>query len=346
MSQASIALANPSFEGFPSGSMTPAGWINCKPEDQSPPDIQPGAFRNFTAATHGKTYLGLVVRSNETYEEVSQALVNPMMDGACYDFSLSLLKADHYWSRGRNSDPEEVNYQTPAVLKIWGGNGNCSHQELLWESPPVGHNSWKQYNIKLKPKRKYSHISLQADFRRPTLYAYNGNICVDGLSTLQFNSKCSEKQVKADPIVEKPKPKTKNNPVDSPNEIAETTKKFKSAVRGQVIKLENLYFAENSSLISNESYSSLDELFNYLQANQKVQIEIGGHTNGVPSDKFCDSLSTVRAQEVYTYLVKKGINSSRLTYKGYGKRNPVSDNKTKEGRAKNQRVEIKFLTPG
>jgi len=57
-------------------------------------------------------------------------------------------------------------------------------------------------------------------------------------------------------------------------------------------------------------------------------------------------LSTDRAKIVAEYLVDKGIPAERLTYKGYGKRKSIASNLTKEGRKKNQRVEIKILTIG
>ena len=72
-------------------------------------------------------------------------------------------------------------------------------------------------------------------------------------------------------------------------------------------------------------------------------IEVGGHTNGIPSHEFCDQLSTERAKAVAQFLVDKGLPASRLTYKGYGKRKPVASNNTPDGRARNQRVEIKIV---
>ena len=96
--------------------------------------------------------------------------------------------------------------------------------------------------------------------------------------------------------------------------------------------------------MNKNSFKILDELYAYLAKNQSVKIEIGGHTNGVPSVEYCDKLSTERAREVASYLTKKGINKTRVTFKGYGKRNPLASDKTMEGRKKNQRVEIKILS--
>ncbi|MBK9016683.1 MAG: OmpA family protein [Saprospiraceae bacterium] len=112
---------------------------------------------------------------------------------------------------------------------------------------------------------------------------------------------------------------------------------------GETIKLEKIYFQPDSTNMEETSRPTLDELYEFLQENPAVVIEVGGHTNGIPSHEFCDQLSSARAKSVAEYLVSKGLPTSRITYKGYGKRNPVASNSTPEGRAKNQRVEIKIV---
>ncbi|MEI6409877.1 MAG: OmpA family protein [Bacteroidota bacterium] len=112
---------------------------------------------------------------------------------------------------------------------------------------------------------------------------------------------------------------------------------------GQAIRVEQLKFAADSSRLSPECYPVLDEVYNFLQENGTIVIEIGGHTNNAPSDAFADKLSTARAKAAADYLVAKGVDSKRVLYKGYGKRKPIASNTTKEGRAQNQRVEIKIL---
>jgi outer membrane protein OmpA-like peptidoglycan-associated protein len=112
---------------------------------------------------------------------------------------------------------------------------------------------------------------------------------------------------------------------------------------GEIIKLEKIYFQPDSTRMEASSIPTVDELFDFLQENPGIVIEVGGHTNGIPSHEFCDQLSSARAKSVAQYLVDKGIPTSRITYKGYGKRNPVATNATPEGRAKNQRVEIKIV---
>ncbi len=112
---------------------------------------------------------------------------------------------------------------------------------------------------------------------------------------------------------------------------------------GETIKLEKIYFPPDSTQMEETSRPTLDELYEFLQENTGIIIEVGGHTNGIPSHEFCDKLSTERAKSVAQYLVDKGLPASRITYKGYGKRDPVANNATPEGRAKNQRVEMKVV---
>lgn len=112
---------------------------------------------------------------------------------------------------------------------------------------------------------------------------------------------------------------------------------------GETIKLEKIYFQPDSTKMEETSRPTLDELYEFMQENPGIVIEVGGHTNGIPSHEFCDKLSTERAKSVSQYLVDKGLPTSRITYKGYGKRTPVASNSTPEGRAKNQRVEVKIV---
>ncbi|MBK8515940.1 MAG: OmpA family protein [Saprospiraceae bacterium] len=80
-----------------------------------------------------------------------------------------------------------------------------------------------------------------------------------------------------------------------------------------------------------------------MKLNINVRVEIGGHTNTIPSNEYCDQLSSLRARKVSEYLVIRGIDVRRISYKGYGKREPLTDSTSLQGRQKNQRVEIKIL---
>jgi outer membrane protein OmpA-like peptidoglycan-associated protein len=114
--------------------------------------------------------------------------------------------------------------------------------------------------------------------------------------------------------------------------------------KGQVIQLDKLYFEADSTDITARSIPMLDEVYDMLLRKPKTKIEIGGHTNNIPSEEYCDLLSTARAKSVADYLVAKGIPATQVTYKGYGKRAPLVSNDTARGRKRNQRVEIKVLS--
>ncbi len=111
---------------------------------------------------------------------------------------------------------------------------------------------------------------------------------------------------------------------------------------GTVVVLNNIFFDFNRSDLHPTSYVELDRLVDYLKHNQ-VRIEIGGHTDDQGTHEYNDKLSTERARAVYDYLIAQGIPTEQLTYHGYGKRNPIADNSTEEGRAINRRTEFKVI---
>ncbi|MDX1941226.1 MAG: OmpA family protein [Saprospiraceae bacterium] len=112
---------------------------------------------------------------------------------------------------------------------------------------------------------------------------------------------------------------------------------------GEAIRMEQLQFDADSTTINEPSMPVLNELFDFLTDNPAIVVEIGGHTNNLPPDDYCDRISTERAQAVSNYLVGKGIDPKRLYAKGYGKRKPIASNDTADGRRRNQRVEIRIL---
>ena len=139
-------------------------------------------------------------------------------------------------------------------------------------------------------------------------------------------------------------PKVAASDVPSPQPDYVLTPELKNnLLKGQKLKITNLNFQVDSYVITEEAFPALDEFANYLRVNPSVKIEIGGHTNNRCQDSFCNELSKNRAKAVADYFEKKGIANQRMTYKGYGKTEPIANNKYPEGRKKNQRVEIKIL---
>lgn len=112
---------------------------------------------------------------------------------------------------------------------------------------------------------------------------------------------------------------------------------------GEKVVLRNIFYKLNSAELDPESKAELDKLVAFLQTNASTRIEISGHSDNTGNEQLNNTLSQNRAKSVYDYVVKAGIDASRLTFKGYGKSQPIAPNDTEEGRALNRRTEMKIL---
>ena len=74
-----------------------------------------------------------------------------------------------------------------------------------------------------------------------------------------------------------------------------------------------------------------------------MKVRINGHTDALASDEYNQWLSDRRAKRVYDYLLERNISADKMEYIGFGKKIPIADNSTEDGRAKNRRVEIEIL---
>lgn len=186
-----IHLTNPSFEGTPgeggNGNQLPDGWYDCGFKGETPPDVHPkqgeGAFQVRTRPADGRTYIGLVVRENDTWEMVSQKLSQPMLHDTVYEFNISMCRSDLYMSPSRVSNTP-VNYATPAKLRIWGGNGYCDRKELLAESELIVNKDWMRYNFIFVPTENIKYLIFEAFYKTPTPFPYNGNVLIDDASDI------------------------------------------------------------------------------------------------------------------------------------------------------------------
>ena len=103
------------------------------------------------------------------------------------------------------------------------------------------------------------------------------------------------------------------------------------------------FFDFDKSVLKPAGKAKLDDLVGKVKGiNLEVIIAVG-HTDSVGTDAYNQKLSVRRAESVKAYLVSKGIEKNRIYTEGKGEKQPVADNKTKEGRAKNRRVEIEVV---
>lgn len=110
------------------------------------------------------------------------------------------------------------------------------------------------------------------------------------------------------------------------------------------IVLRNIFFDTKKFDLKPESTSELDKIVVLMRDNPTLTIQINGHTDNVGKAEDNMVLSNNRAQSVVKYLASKGVEPSRLSFKGYGATQPVADNTSEEGRAKNRRTELKVVS--
>lgn len=113
---------------------------------------------------------------------------------------------------------------------------------------------------------------------------------------------------------------------------------------GQGYTLNNIYYKTNSADLEPQSMIVIEEFAEYLKANPNIKIEVCGHTDNVGNDNANYALSTDRAFTVREMLVEKGVDQKQITgSKGFGASQPIADNLTAAGRAKNRRTEFMIV---
>ena len=124
------------------------------------------------------------------------------------------------------------------------------------------------------------------------------------------------------------------------NELQSKLIQVTQDARGIILSMSDILFDVNKASLKQDLKTSLAKVAGILSVYQELNVLVEGHTDNTGSEKHNMKLSEQRAKNVMDFLVSQGIDASRLTSKGYGMTRPVGDNKTKDGRQKNRRVDL------
>lgn len=112
---------------------------------------------------------------------------------------------------------------------------------------------------------------------------------------------------------------------------------------GETLILKNIYFETDSYAITEKSRSEIENAFQLITENEGLVIEVAGHTDDIGSKAYNQNLSEQRAKAVYDKLISYGLDSSRLSYRGYADRSPILPNDSNINRQSNRRIEFRVL---
>jgi OOP family OmpA-OmpF porin len=235
----------------------------------------------------------------------------------------------------------------------------------MYSDIPGKHDTGMTGNIGLGiMKRLTDNISLRADARYRmdgnSTNAFGANNFGDAIISVGLNFALGQKaqpKPKPEPMPEpmpvvqpapapepEPTPAPAPAPAPMPAAPALTTPQamqLDQAKSGDVVViLEGVNFEFDSARLRPDAITILDEAVTVLNRRSDISVDVVGHTDSTGTMQYNQGLSERRAKSVYDYFVSKGIAADRLTTKGYGETKPIASNATREGRAKNRRVEL------
>lgn len=127
------------------------------------------------------------------------------------------------------------------------------------------------------------------------------------------------------------------------HEKVEVVKEIPTEIKDKMKELSNALFAFDKFDINPKAAGILDEIASWLKKNPQMKCELSGHTDGKGSVAYNQKLSEQRAKAVYDYLIQRGVSADNLSWKGYGKSEPIATNDTAAGRQLNRRVELRLV---
>ncbi len=170
---AQLIFNNPSFEDEPSDATVPMGWFPCEPG--TTPDIGPGPWGIDLEAEEGETYVGLITRSDGTYEAIGQRFPDVLEKELCYTFKLSAAACDTY-----------SGFNGRVKFRVWGGTKKCKRSQLLYESETIDYTEWKEHEINFTAEKKLKYVIIEAYTDEGPI---RGHILLDNITNI---TKCNK----------------------------------------------------------------------------------------------------------------------------------------------------------
>jgi len=167
---AQISLDNPSLEGTPADATIPSGWFAAS--KGTTPDILPGFWGVYNEANDGETYVGLIVRPDDSFESIGQRLKAKVEKNNCYKMSLNLAHSDTY-----------TGYNDLLGLRIWIGSKKSKREQLIYDSGMIESDEWEIHKFEFQPIKNMQYIILEA-YKKEGKKSYRGNILIDDISTI------------------------------------------------------------------------------------------------------------------------------------------------------------------
>jgi len=311
-----VYLENPSFEGIPKEgdgglkTQLPKGWYDCGFAGESPPGVHPvfgGSFQVGKPPSHGKTYIGMVTRDNDTWERIGGKLSSKLKKGQCYTFSIDLARSEIYTSYSRLNPEQSIqaNYVQPIKLRIYGGTNRCDRAEMIGETSLIRNSRWLTYTFNFQPLEDYKYLTFEAFYHTPIPRPYNGNILMDNASELIIIA-CDEIagiQKSSGTVSPEDLAKYENRQAelkaqgdmvrarkDSINRVKQEAKALVMADFNKLVALtkltgKSINFNDQTANLATENFeladkiynatSGLNEIFDLVKSNPKLSILIG-----------------------------------------------------------------------
>ena len=129
----------------------------------------------------------------------------------------------------------------------------------------------------------------------------------------------------------------------APAPAPQPVESWKTILTEKPVRLEGANFSTASAKLLKTADVKLNEVVNAAKQYPQVKLDVSGHTDNVGDKAYNQKLSENRAAAVKAWLVKHGVAADRIVTAGFGETQPMADNKTKEGRAANRRVEVRYV---